>query len=185
MSFQAYLDAVQAQTGKTVPEFRELADEKGLEKHGQIVAWLKTEYGLGHGHATAVAAALLKAETRRAPEEERVSALFSGKKAGWQPLWTALLVHARTLGDDVGVGPTESYVSLTRGGKKFALVQPGVRGADVGLRLPGLLPAAPFEPAGSWNTMVTHRLRLTQPTEPAAEPDAALLDALRAAYQAR
>ncbi|MBZ9750786.1 DUF4287 domain-containing protein [Deinococcus sp. HMF7604] len=181
MSFQAYLDMVRAQTGKTVSDFRELAGAKGLEKHGQIVTWLKTEHGLGHGHATAVAAALLKAETRQATPEERVAAVFSGKKVAWQPLWTALLAHVQALGADVGVAPTETYLSLTRGGKKFALLQPGVKGADVGLRLPSQVPAAPFEPAGSWNTMVTHRLRLTSP----GEPDAALLDALSAAYQAR
>ncbi|WP_221089337.1 DUF4287 domain-containing protein [Deinococcus aquaedulcis] len=181
MSFQAYLDAVQAKTGKTVPEFRVLAETQGLNRHGEIVAWLKAEYGLGHGHANAVAAALLKAEARRAPDTERTAAVFSGKKAVWQPLWTALLAHAQTFGEDVGVAPTETSVGLTRAGRKFALVQPGVKAADVGLRLPDLTPTAPYEAAGAWNSMVTHRLRLTEP----GGPETHLLDALHAAYQAR
>jgi len=48
MSFQAYLDSVKAQTGKTVADFRAQSSEKGLSKHGEIVRWLKDEYGLGH-----------------------------------------------------------------------------------------------------------------------------------------
>ena len=58
MTFQAYIDNIYKKTGKTPDDFRKLADEKGLLKPGvkamQIVAWLKEEYGLGHGHAMAI-----------------------------------------------------------------------------------------------------------------------------------
>ena len=55
MSFQAYLDNVEDKTGKTPNEFIALAKQKGLTKHGEIVAWLKEDFGLGTGHARAVA----------------------------------------------------------------------------------------------------------------------------------
>ena len=58
MTFQAYIDNIYKKTGKTPDDFRKLADEKGLLKPGvkamQIIAWLKEEYGLGHGHAMAI-----------------------------------------------------------------------------------------------------------------------------------
>ena len=58
MSFQAYLDNIQAKTGKTANDFVALATAKGLTgpaiKAGTIVAWLKEDYGLGHGHAMAL-----------------------------------------------------------------------------------------------------------------------------------
>jgi Domain of unknown function (DUF4287) len=38
MSFQAYLDTVKAKTGKTPDDFKKLAAEQGLAKHGEIVA---------------------------------------------------------------------------------------------------------------------------------------------------
>lgn len=63
MSFQAYIDNIQAKTGKSAAELRALAKKKGLVddkgiasgvKAGQIVDWLKTDFDLGRGHAMAL-----------------------------------------------------------------------------------------------------------------------------------
>lgn len=57
MSFQAYLDNIETNTGKTPNEFIALAKEKGFTaetKAAEIVAWLKEDFGLGHGHAMAL-----------------------------------------------------------------------------------------------------------------------------------
>lgn len=58
MSFQAYLDNIEAKTGKTPNDFIALAHAKGFDdpatKAGTIVTWLKTDFGLGHGHAMAL-----------------------------------------------------------------------------------------------------------------------------------
>lgn len=63
MSFQAYLNNIQSQTGKSPDDFKKLATEKGfLEngilkpeiKAGQIVQWLKDDFDLGHGHSMAI-----------------------------------------------------------------------------------------------------------------------------------
>jgi hypothetical protein len=57
MSFQAYLDNIEAKTGKTPNDFIELARAKGFDdttKAGEIVSWLRADFGLGHGHAMAL-----------------------------------------------------------------------------------------------------------------------------------
>lgn len=63
MSFQAYLDNIKIKTGKGPEDFKKLATQKGfLEKGklkptvkaGEIVAWLKSDFNLGHGHAMAI-----------------------------------------------------------------------------------------------------------------------------------
>lgn len=57
MSFQAYLDAVEKQTGKTPQQIVDDATAAGLgteSKGGEVVSWLKTTYGIGHGHAQAM-----------------------------------------------------------------------------------------------------------------------------------
>lgn len=72
MSFQAYLDNIQAKTGRTPDDFRALAKDKGFTdagglrkgvKAGEIIAWLAQDFGLGHGHAMAIVA-LLKGAKR-------------------------------------------------------------------------------------------------------------------------
>lgn len=63
MSFQAYLDNIEEKTGKTPNDFIALAAEKGFNtdtKSGEIVAWLKDEFGLGHGHAMAMTQVIKK-----------------------------------------------------------------------------------------------------------------------------
>lgn len=57
MSFQAYLDNIQAKTGKTPNELLALAKQKGFTgetKAGEIVTWLKDDFDLGRGHAMAI-----------------------------------------------------------------------------------------------------------------------------------
>ena len=63
MSFQAYLDNIKSKTGKTPEDFKKIAEKKGFlqkgkikegVKAGEIVAWLKEDFNLGHGHAMAI-----------------------------------------------------------------------------------------------------------------------------------
>lgn len=63
MSFQAYLDNVESKTGKSPEELKTLAEAAGLiegddlkagVKATQVTDWLKSEFGLGHGHAMSI-----------------------------------------------------------------------------------------------------------------------------------
>ena len=63
MSFQAYLDNIEAKTGITPRRFIELAAAKGYgpgTKSAEIVAWLAEDYGLGRGHAMALVHVITK-----------------------------------------------------------------------------------------------------------------------------
>ena len=72
MSFQAYLDNIQAKTGKSPADFKAMTTEKGFAnevgltdgtKTAVIVDWLKQDFDLGHGHAMAIVALLKGAKT--------------------------------------------------------------------------------------------------------------------------
>lgn len=58
MSFQAYLDNIEAKTQTTPEQFVTMAREKGYDapetKATTITEWLKQDFGLGRGHAMAL-----------------------------------------------------------------------------------------------------------------------------------
>lgn len=57
MSFQAYLDAVEAKTEKTPRALLAEAEARRISsdtKAGPILAWLSESYGLGRGHGMAM-----------------------------------------------------------------------------------------------------------------------------------
>ena len=57
MSFQAYLDGAEDKTGKTPQELVDLAHAHGFgsdTKAGEILQWLKEDFGLGRGHGMAI-----------------------------------------------------------------------------------------------------------------------------------
>ncbi len=60
---QAYIDTVKTKTGKSLDDFKTLAEKKGFIidgnikpaiKAGEILNWLKEDFELGHGHAMAI-----------------------------------------------------------------------------------------------------------------------------------
>jgi hypothetical protein len=166
MSFQAYLDTIKAKTGKTPDDFRALAAQKGLTQYRQVIDWLKSDFGLGHGHANAIAQLLVNADKLQASPDDKLAAHFAAEKARWRAAYAALVAKLDQLGADVKVAPTHSYISLLRGARKIGIVQiSAVDHIDIGIKLKGGTPAGRLEAAGSWNNMVTHRVRITDPDQ--------------------
>jgi hypothetical protein len=181
MSFQAYLDNIQAKTGKTPKDFQALAAKKGLVQYREIMAWLKTDFELGHGHANAIAHVITSADAPKTNRDDAIAGHFAGRKVIWRKSYDRLLAKVSKFGPDVEVSPTKSYLSLVRGGKKFAVLEPATpERFDIGLKLKGVAPTGRLEPAGAWNGMVTHRVRVTDPKQ----IDAELLAWLKQAYTA-
>jgi predicted transport protein len=82
-------------------------------------------------------------------------------------------------GPDVTISTTNSYISLLRKNKKFAIVQVTSDRLDIGIKLKGAEYTSRFEAAGSWNSMVTHRVRIDDPTR----IDANVISWLQQAYE--
>jgi Domain of unknown function (DUF4287)/Domain of unknown function (DUF5655) len=179
--FGSYLENIKAKTGKTPDDFRTLAAKKGLEKTGEIVAWLKTEFALGHGHANAIAHLLAHADMIKASPDDKVAAHFSGSKSTWRKAYDALETKLRKFGSDVEIAPNRTYINLCRGTKKFGIVQiSSADRIDIGIKFKGIAATDRLELSGSWNAMVTHRVRITD----AKEINAEVLAWLKQAYEA-
>jgi hypothetical protein len=88
MTFKAYMDNIQAKTGKTAEDFWKLANEKGFIKDGKIVAkhadmlkWLKSEIGLGHVRANFIILYLrLRTNDPKVSEQSKKWAYSTGYK---------------------------------------------------------------------------------------------------------
>ena len=182
MTYQAYLDNIQAKTGKSPEDFKALAAQKGfLEpgvKAGPIVAWLKEDYGLGQGHAMAIVLLLRQASGPKISTEDGISRHFTGNRAHWRKPYDQLVRSLRKFGPDVSLAPTNSYISLLRDRRKFGVVQITSDRMDVGIKLKGMPSKGRLEKSGTWNGMVTHRVRVDDPKQLNAE----LLSWLHQAY---
>ena len=52
----SYFPSIEQKYGQPVAHWFQLLSERGERKHMQLVAWLKSEHGMGHGHANALVA---------------------------------------------------------------------------------------------------------------------------------
>jgi len=55
----SYFPSIEAKYGRPVPEWQALIRAAPLQRHMELVGWLKEEHGMGHGHANALVAATL------------------------------------------------------------------------------------------------------------------------------
>jgi hypothetical protein len=200
----AQIRNIEARYGRPLPEWFGIIAASGLTKHTEVVAMLKADYGMAHGaahrisllsrqaavpdsasatasgQATASDPAAASGPAAASPGEV-ADALYAGKKASLRPLHDQLMAQILGLGPDVSLAPKKGYVSLRRPRKQFAMIQPSGAGRiDLGLILPGVPAAGRLEPAGSFNALFTHRVRVTS----AGDLDDAVAGWLAAAYTA-
>jgi hypothetical protein len=96
----------------------------------------------------------------------------------WLEPYETLLATLKGFGPDVAVGSTDTYISLLRGEKKFGVIAVAAKRLDVGIKLKGVEPTERLAAGGNWNSMVTHRVQVTDP----AGLDQELVGWLRDAY---
>jgi hypothetical protein len=51
---ESYFTSIEKKYGRPIAEWQKIIEACGLEKHTEIVNYLKTEYQMGHGHANAL-----------------------------------------------------------------------------------------------------------------------------------
>jgi hypothetical protein len=52
----SYFPSIEQKYGRSIEEWKALIRASELTKHMELVAWLKSEHGMGHGHANALVA---------------------------------------------------------------------------------------------------------------------------------
>lgn len=177
----AMINNLKANTGKDLPAWLKIVKATRLEKHGQIVKHLKTEHGVTHGYANMIAHEAIKPAEGAPNEDDLVASQYAGPKSDLRPIYDALVAAVSKFGKDVEIAPKKTYVSLRRK-KQFALVQPSTKTrVDVGINLKGTDPTDRLETSGSFNQMVSHRVRISAKKDIDAELKGWLKDAYDAA----
>lgn len=168
------------QTGKSLEQWIKIAEQSKLAKHGELVKFLKDDHGMTHGYANLVAHKALASDAGSAEDPAAlIDAQYAGGKAALRPIYDALIAAIGKFGADVEIAPKKAYVSLRRS-KQFAILQPSTATRlDVGINLKGAAPTGRLEASGSFNAMVSHRVRVSAP----ADVNKELLGWLKQAYE--
>ncbi len=163
-------------TGRRLDEWIAVVHASGLEKHGEAVAMLKRDHGIGHGNANLIVIRAREAATGGPPSGEAlIDAQYAGRYAALRPLYDAVIDRVRAFGSDVELAPKKAYVSLRRR-KQFGQVGPAAGQLEVCVNLPGVKPTARLRPTSG---MATHRVRISA----SEELDEELVGWLRDAYE--
>jgi hypothetical protein len=175
---------IQKRTGKTMAQLTALVTRSKLTRHGELVAMLKSELGMGHGDATMVVhlakqSAGPAAEANRGDSSSEVlDGLYTGPKAALRPIHDKLLKAMEGLGE-FETAPKKTYVSYRRK-KQFVMIGPTTNTrVEVGLNGKGLEGGARLEvqPPG---TMCHYLVKVTD----AKQVDRELLGWIKEEYDA-
>lgn len=175
------IEALSTTTGKSIDQWLALTAKSGKAKHGELVSWLKSEHGVTHGYANLIAHSTLKSDagSKIAAGDDLVAEMFAGDKVAVRPIFDALMSAIGKFGGDIEEAPKKGYLSLRRK-TQFATLHPSTKTRfDVGLKLKGVAPNGRLESAGSWNAMMSHRVRIASP----GEVDAEVIAWLKQAYE--
>lgn len=173
------LDNIELKTGKSADYWINLVKKSGLAKHGEKMKLLKEDHGFTHGYAnTIVHLSKDDSAVNTENKDSLVSAQYKNKES-LRPIYDKLIKEISKFGKDVEIAPKKAYVSLRRN-KQFALIQPSTKTrVDIGVNMKGVDPSGVAEKAGSWNTMVSHRIRI----ESAKEVNKEVINWLKEAYK--
>ncbi|MEJ2596407.1 MAG: DUF4287 domain-containing protein [bacterium] len=176
---QTMIGNLEKNTGKNLQQWIEIVKQKGLLKHGEIIAFLKSEHGFTHGFANLVSLKARGADAGSAKDSETLVEKQYKDKENLRPLYDKLIDAVRQFGADVEIAPKRKYVSLRRK-KQFALIQPSTHTRlDVGINFKNTVPTSRLEISGGFSNMCSHRVRL----EDVTQVDNQLIEWLKLAYE--
>lgn len=174
---------IEKRTGKPLADLARLIESSGLTRHGDLVAMLKRDLGMGHGDANTLVHHVRKSDGQSAAEAMGadigtvVSEIYAGTKAPLRPIHDALMAAVERFGP-FEIAPKKGYLSLRRK-KQFAMIGPATNTrVEVGLNMKdvggtGRLEA--LKPSG----MCQFKVKVTEPSQ----VDAELIAWIRRAYE--
>jgi predicted transport protein len=155
------IENLKKNTGKSLEEWIAIVSNEDLEKHGQIIKFLKEEHAFTHGFANLVAHKTLKSDSGSIEnKDDMVTTQYKGKEH-FRPLYDQLTGEVLKFGKDVEIDPKKSYVSLKRK-KQFAMLKPATKKRfEIGLNLKSVDSGGMVEKVTAKHAMFSHMIKLS------------------------
>lgn len=147
-------------TGKTLDQWIAIVVKEKLEKHGEVINFLKETHGLTYGFANLVAHRANGTDAGSAENtDDLIEKQYKGKEH-LKPLYDRLMGEIQNFGRDIEIAPKNAYVSLRRK-KQFAILQPATKTRfEIGINLKDHEPKGKLEAVNTPNAMCSHRINL-------------------------
>jgi hypothetical protein len=171
---------IEKRTGKSLAQLAKVIKDSGLTKHGELVAMLKQDLGMGHGDANTLVHYTKSAGGAGSGtgSADVLDDIYTGPRQHLRPIHEALMKAITRFGP-FEIAPKKGYVSL-RGKKQFAMIGPATSTqVEIGLNMKDVKGTARLieqKPGG----MCQYKVRVADRTE----VDEQLIVWIRKAYDA-
>lgn len=159
---QTMIANLEKNSGKTLDQWIAIVHKEPLQKHGEILKFLKQEHDFTHGFANLVAHKALKSDAgSAADEDELITKQYKGKEH-FLPIYEKLKASIEGFGTDIEFAPKNSYVSVKRK-KQFAMLIPATKTRyEIGINLKGQEALGILDLDTKTNGMCSHKIHLNQ-----------------------
>ena len=164
-------------TGKSLDHWIDIVNKSKIDKHKEIITYLKSEHGFTYGYANFVALKAKKSDAGSLDDQDLLNNQYKGKE-NLKPIYDKLISEIDTFGTDITKTPKKDSVSVIRK-RQFALIKPATKTRiDLGLKIKDKPTTDRLGNSGPFGTMCTHRVQLTS----VSDVDGELISWLREAY---
>lgn len=147
-------------TGKTLEEWIQIVDMSKIEKHKEIMDFLKSTHGLSYGFANQISLKARKSDAGSIDDDILLENQYKGKDE-LKAIYERLIDEIDCFGNDITFTPKKDSVSVIRK-KQFALIKPATKTRiDLGLKFKDKPTNERLENSGPFGAMCTHRVQIT------------------------
>ena len=155
------IENLQKNTGRSMDEWVKIVQKEKIEKHGEMIKFLKEKHKLTHGYANLIAHKSKGSDAGSAENKDSlIDAQYKGKEH-FIPVYENLMEQINKFGKDIEIAPKNAYVSLRRK-KQFAILQPAAKTRfEVGINLKGQPAKGKLEEIKSASSMCSHKINIS------------------------
>lgn len=171
-------EGILQKTGKPLEHWIKVVVESKIDKHKEIIEFLKAKHDLSYGYANFIALKAKKSDAGSIADDDLLSGQYKGKE-NLKPIYEQLITKISKLGDDIIITPKKDSVSIIRK-QQFALIKPTTKTRiDLGLKIKDKPVSGRLENSGPFGSMCSHRVQITL----LKDVDAEIVTWLKEAYE--